>query len=106
MDGFNVLNETAGHHDLIVLGVVLAVVAGLLMILGVACISTGDMDGIGIVIIALLVALFSGLAFSSTQSTRYEVTLKPGAVIDATRWDIVEHRGEIYVIQERKPDAD
>ncbi len=33
---------------------------------------------------------------------RYEVTVNPGHVIDAAWWEIVEQRGEIYVIQARK----
>jgi hypothetical protein len=38
----------------------------------------------------------------STQPTRYEITLKPGAVIDATRWTITEQRGEIFVIEAKE----
>lgn len=33
---------------------------------------------------------------------KYEITLKPNQIIDATKWEIVEQRGDIYVITERK----
>lgn len=33
---------------------------------------------------------------------RHEVTLRPGHVIDATKYEIVEQRGKIYVIEERE----
>lgn len=33
---------------------------------------------------------------------RHEVTLRPGHVIDATKYEVVEQRGQIYVIEERE----
>lgn len=32
----------------------------------------------------------------------HEVTLRPGGVIDAVKYDIIEQRGAIYVIEERE----
>lgn len=36
------------------------------------------------------------------EPIRHEVTLRPGYVIDATKYEIVGHRGKIYVIEERE----
>lgn len=36
------------------------------------------------------------------QPDKYEVILREGESIDATKYKIIEHRGKIYVIQERK----
>lgn len=33
---------------------------------------------------------------------RYEVTLAPGVILDASKYVIVEQRGDIYVIEERE----
>ncbi|WP_178023047.1 hypothetical protein [uncultured Paenibacillus sp.] len=42
------------------------------------------------------------LAFYVHEPVRHEVTLRPGYVIDATKYEVVEQRGQIYVIEERK----
>jgi len=49
-------------------------------------------------VISLMVAL---LTASLQNPVRHEVTLRPGHVIDATKYEIVEQRGQIYVIEER-----
>lgn len=33
---------------------------------------------------------------------RHEVTLRPGYVIDAAKYEVIERRGKIYVIEERE----
>jgi len=42
------------------------------------------------------------LGLNATEPVRHEVTLRPGYVIDATKYEIIEQRGQIYVIEERK----
>ncbi|WP_339811185.1 hypothetical protein MKY63_00835 [Paenibacillus sp. FSL R7-0189] len=36
----------------------------------------------------------------------HEVTLRPGGVIDARKYDIIEQRGAIFVIEEREVSAE
>lgn len=50
-----------------------------------------------------VIALFIGLLLlNDKEPIRHEVTLRPGHVIDATKYEIVEQRGKIYVIEERE----
>lgn len=42
------------------------------------------------------------LVILSKEPIRHEVTLRPGHVIDATKYEVVEQRGKIYVIEERE----
>jgi hypothetical protein len=42
------------------------------------------------------------LLLNANAPIRHEVTLRPGHVIDATKYEIVEQRGKIYVIEERE----
>jgi hypothetical protein len=50
----------------------------------------------GVVICAIGVGFL--YADGSEAPIRHEVTLRPGHVIDATKYEIVEQRGKIYVI--------
>lgn len=52
----------------------------------------------GLVCAALAVVL----GLNAHEPVRHEVTLQPGHIIDATKYEIIEQRGEIYVIEERK----
>ncbi|MEK3988031.1 hypothetical protein MHB77_32405 [Paenibacillus sp. FSL K6-3166] len=60
----------------------------------------------GIVLIAplIIVGFTSGIRHDTEKVTpvRHEVTLRPGGVIDARKYDIIEQRGAIYVIEERE----
>ncbi|RAU96812.1 hypothetical protein [Paenibacillus sp. YN15] len=114
MGGFNVLNEIAGAPITEVTG--WGFIALFLFVAGVVIfvLAAIELEGPAVVFGLFLAVVFGAilLVFGYThetgeyEPTRYEITLKPGAIIDATRWDIVSHRGEIYVIQERKPSAD
>jgi hypothetical protein len=59
----------------------------------------------GIVLIAplIIVGITVGIRHDTEKTTpvRHEVTLRPGGVIDAVKYEIVEQRGQIYVIEER-----
>ncbi|GMK47622.1 hypothetical protein PghCCS26_47520 [Paenibacillus glycanilyticus] len=58
-------------------------------------------------ICAILTLLFVAAMDKSlepeTKPVRHEVTLREGYVIDAAKYEIIEQRGAIYVIEERKP---
>lgn len=57
------------------------------------------------VLIALTVALIFATALTASNlraPITHEVTLRPGGVIDAVKYDIIEQRGAIYVIEERE----
>jgi membrane protein YdbS with pleckstrin-like domain len=56
-------------------------------------------------IIALIITLFTADFRRETDvkyPLRHEVTIRDGYVIDATQYEIIEQRGDIYVIEERK----
>lgn len=59
----------------------------------------------GIVLIAplIIVGLSVGIRHDTEKTTpiRHEVTLRPGGVIDAQKYEIIEQRGAIFVIEER-----
>lgn len=40
--------------------------------------------------------------FNANEPVRHEVTLRPGHVIDAAKYEVIEQRGAIYVIEERE----
>lgn len=60
--------------------------------------------GIAIIcaIAAILTALIAFVGVSNREPIRHEVILHDGATIDATKYNVVEQRGKIYVIEERK----
>jgi len=109
MDGLTALNTIGGE---VVVG--LADWAGATIIIslaaflasGIAWLQSGGKVLGGLSSISLVVLLFLGFSNVGRTETvtpvRYEVTVNPGHVIDAARWETVEQRGEIYVIQERK----
>ncbi|WP_054958434.1 hypothetical protein [Paenibacillus dakarensis] len=51
---------------------------------------------------ALSAALVAFYVLTCAEPIRHEVTLRPGYVIDAAKYEIVEQRGKIYVIEERE----
>lgn len=54
-----------------------------------------------IAIVTAVMAIY-GVNNPEVEPIRHEVTLEPGAIIDASKYVIVEQRGEIYVIEERE----
>ncbi|MFF2886676.1 hypothetical protein [Paenibacillus sp. NPDC057967] len=100
VEGFNVLSVNgSGGTDggLISLGIILGVLGLALLI--VSLISEEGAVGF----FGLLLLLIAFIAFANADDpVQYEVTVQPGHVIDAARWEIVEQRGQIYVITERE----
>jgi len=109
MSGFDVLNTLGGGTvtdiaDWVVLVKVLLFLTALIALLLAHIIEDVPTGIVGAV--ALLVLIFfaiSGVGETEVpEPVRYEITVKDGHVIDASRWNIVEQRGQIYVIEERK----
>ncbi|WP_449600330.1 hypothetical protein [Paenibacillus sp. Marseille-Q9583] len=95
----DVLNTYGGETDgfLIVLAVILAALALLFLI----CVLLTDEPMFFLPMIVC--ALFALAAWSSaSEPLTHEVTLRPGGVIDAVKYEIIEQRGAIYVIEERE----
>ncbi|MFW5434318.1 hypothetical protein [Paenibacillus apiarius] len=65
---------------------------------------------LGLIIIVIAVtALAGGAANRETGELtpiKYEVLLHESSVIDATKYEVIEQRGKIYVIQEREVSAE
>ncbi|MFL1672622.1 hypothetical protein [Paenibacillus dendritiformis] len=67
-------------------------------------------ETIGIAIIGLILMVFSIICFvtgvadqeTGRTPTRYEVILKDGYILDATKYEMVEQRGKIFVVQKRE----
>ncbi|MCU6709321.1 hypothetical protein M6D81_11445 [Paenibacillus sp. J5C_2022] len=104
--GLNVLNEMGGGPSAaaIVLAVMYALMAaGCLFYAFKLSAERETFFATGITALAILCGAASVLWFADRiEPIRYEVTVQPGHVIDAARWEIVEQRGEIYVIEERE----
>ncbi|WP_342480441.1 hypothetical protein NST07_25850 [Paenibacillus sp. FSL L8-0340] len=62
--------------------------------------------GSGVLFASLALVGLLGVVFNAVYpepvAVRHEVTLRPGGVIDAVKYDIIEQRGQIYVIEERE----
>lgn len=54
-------------------------------------------------VLVVLAVLLS--AYPTPVPVRHEVKLRPGGVIDARKYNVIEQRGKIYVIEERKHNA-
>lgn len=95
----DVLNTYGGGVDRVF--VFLAILVGIIAILLlIAAVVTIEIDAF---IVGLIAAAFAVVfALNAHEPVRHEVTLRPGYVIDATKYEIVEQRGEIYVIEERE----
>jgi multisubunit Na+/H+ antiporter MnhE subunit len=95
----DVLNTTGGGVD--VSAVVIAAGFGILAIVWVASSfaerSLGEFV-LGVAFAATAVAVLT----NAFPPVRHEVTLRPGYVIDAAKYEIIEQRGLIYVIEERE----
>ncbi|MMZ60160.1 hypothetical protein D1872_222350 [compost metagenome] len=53
----------------------------------------------------LLAAIAIAAGMHTHEPVRHEVTLRPGHVIDAAKYEVIEQRGRIYVIEEREEDG-
>lgn len=103
MDGITILNEMGGGFDSSAMwgGIIIGIWALIFFVIGVYALFDGEGEvATGLCLLALILGIFSALLFSQMYPPKqYEVTLEPGAVIDATQWEIVEKRGEIYVLE-------
>jgi Na+/melibiose symporter-like transporter len=100
----DVLNTTGGEYipELVFLAIFGGVLALVLIIIAIAMIDQGE-DGLGALVAGIFIGLLAAvLLYNAKDPIRHEVTLRPGHVIDATKYEIVEQRGKIYVIEERE----
>lgn len=108
MEIINTINGSPVIETSTMIGIILVLCIGL----GVALFLTAiDEDSpimaiFGLVICIIATSCLAG-GYAKRESgeltpTKYEVILREGYVIDATRYEIVEQRGKIYVIQERE----
>lgn len=104
----NVLNTYGGGVDYSVGSIVYGVIEFLLFAT-LSFVSWRTRDrvwAVSFLLTSLLGAFLIGASVARPEPVpvRHEVTLQPDGVIDATKYTIVEHRGEIYVIEEREAD--
>ena len=101
----DVLNTYGGGYTpaLIVLGVFFIGVAILALYYAIDAVFD-DFYGFAAIFALFMVlsTLIAVLFFTTHQPVRHEVTLRQGYVIDATKYEVIEQRGEIYVIEERE----
>jgi len=95
----DVLNTYGGETSVVT--IVLAIIFGLLALFFLIGAFLAE-EPLAFVV-ALLFAFLALVAWdSASEPIRHEVTLRPGGVIDAVKYDIIEQRGAIYVIEERE----
>ncbi|WP_103110224.1 hypothetical protein [Brevibacillus reuszeri] len=88
-----------------VLGFILTIVAWFLAMLW--SLSADSKGVVTFIVAAVFFGCMTWVAHEAADTyTRHEVTLRPGHVIDATKYEIVEQRGKIYVIEEREAPAE
>lgn len=95
----DVLNTYGGGTDgvMIAIGVIAVLVGLIVLACGIVAVETPPLVLGGLMVI---VGLF---AFATANPpVRHEVTLRPGHVIDAAKYEVIKQRGEIYVIEERE----
>lgn len=98
----DVLNTYGGGLD--GLAVFLVIVAGLFAIVLFA-IAFEEIE-LGAFLAGLVCAAFAVvIGLNAHEPVRHEVTLRPGHVIDAAKYEVIEQRGQIYVIEEREEDG-
>lgn len=95
----DVLNTIGGGVDgvAILFAILLGIIALILIIGGLV---EDEAAAVGFGLLFAVVAIF--FATKIHEPVRHEVTLRPGHVIDATKYEIIEQRGQIYVIEERE----
>ncbi|MEK5395988.1 hypothetical protein [Paenibacillus sp. FSL K6-2859] len=95
----DVLNTYGGETSTFTL--ILAVICGLLaLFFFVGAVLTEE--PLAIIVAILFAVLALALWSNASEQVRHEVTLRPDGVIDARKYEIIEQRGAIYVIEERK----
>ncbi|MFD1270651.1 hypothetical protein ACFQ3Y_24890 [Paenibacillus motobuensis] len=95
----DVLNTYGGSTSglVVFLAIILGIIAIAILIFAIIEVETfGIFIGLCLAIFAIV------LAFKAHEPVRHEVTLRPGYVIDAAKYKLIEQRGQIYVIEERK----
>ncbi|WP_010495031.1 hypothetical protein [Paenibacillus elgii] len=101
----DVLNTYGGvvEPGNIAAGILFAIMAaGLLVLAYLELAKAYQGSAVVSIALAVLYAVLYVWAITDKSPIRYEVTLREGAVIDATKYEVVERRGKIYVIQERR----
>ncbi|QOT13763.1 hypothetical protein JNUCC32_31240 (plasmid) [Paenibacillus sp. JNUCC32] len=104
----DVLNTTGGGLSApqIIVAICTAILSILLWAVGLySLIRKETGNAAGNLICAILIGGVTLLVLADDngrEPIRHEVTLRPGHVIDATKYEIVEQRGKIYVIEERE----
>lgn len=73
-------------------------------VVGIAALFYGFVEAEFPAIILGVLAVVVGIAaiVSADTPVRHEITLRPGHVIDAAKYEVIEQRGAIYVIEERE----
>lgn len=100
-----ILNTTGGGFS--VGSIVAAVLFGLLAVAAIVLAFMAAADREVVVMFVGLIcaagaALVSIINAFDREPVRHEVILHDGATIDATKYNVVEQRGKIYVIEERE----
>ncbi|MEC0167892.1 hypothetical protein [Paenibacillus graminis] len=101
----DVLNTYGGGvtYDVftLVVGSAIFLLFGMLAVMG----WTTKEYGMGVLFTLLALVGLLGVVFNAVYpepvAVRHEVTLRSDGVIDARKYEVVEQRGEIYVIEER-----
>lgn len=121
MDGITILNEIIiDNTDEAIAGIVLSglmiVMTIIGLILGFKILKDGDSPIVMLGTIAILLALFIGIAalpnsisrLSDLPIVQYEVTISDDVSFTefTEKYDIIEQRGEIYVVQEKETQED
>jgi hypothetical protein len=94
-----------GISGWVVFATIFFVIMALLFIFAMAASMHDGEYGWAFVCIAFTAAflLFASLAYADRhEPVRHEVTLRDGGVIDALKYDVIEQRGKVIVIEERK----
>lgn len=109
-EAFNVLNTTGGGIDggAIFAIVLFAIFAFIFVWLTYEFVKGRESQAFFTAFAAVVFVVLTIFAYTIRfEPVRYEVTVKDGHVIDAALWEIVEQRGQIYVIEERtQPEAE
>ncbi|WP_339273786.1 hypothetical protein MKY59_21565 [Paenibacillus sp. FSL W8-0426] len=101
----DVLNTYGGGPELA--AVILGIIFGCFVFYGVYLICEAvAADEPILVVLGVLVTLacviMSATLVSMEAPVRHEVTVRQGHVLDAAKYEVIEQRGEIYVIEERE----
>ncbi|OMC96230.1 hypothetical protein MKX34_24000 [Paenibacillus sp. FSL R5-0636] len=99
----DVLNTYGGETS--TLAIIAAIIIGVLALFFL--IAAFILAEPGVLVIAGVLGVLAMIGWANaSEPFRHEVTLRPGGVIDAVKYDIIEQRGAIYVIEEREAIAE